>query len=88
MTLVFQFVSVSVLLTSLSSHLYTTIEQSYDDIEETLRSCVGAMISAKSWKDPSPNLPVMLQRDIGGAVVFRALAVVYLQYDICLPFWW
>lgn len=61
------------------SHLYTVIEHNYDEIRTAVHSCVGGMVAARTWRDTTPNLPPMLQSDLDGALVFKALTTVYLQ---------
>lgn len=44
---------------------------------------MSGMITARTWKDTTFNLPPMLQSDLDGALVFKALTTVYLQ---CVAF--
>lgn len=64
------------------SHIYTVIEHNYDDVQAVVRSCISGMVAARTWKDTTLGLPPMLQSDLDGALVFKALTTVYLQYVI------
>ncbi|KIP03942.1 hypothetical protein PHLGIDRAFT_76808 [Phlebiopsis gigantea 11061_1 CR5-6] len=62
------------------NHLYTIVEHNYDDIQSVIKACMSGMIAARTWKDTTFNLPPMLQSDLDGALVFKALTTVYLQF--------
>ncbi|EKM48337.1 uncharacterized protein PHACADRAFT_214845 [Phanerochaete carnosa HHB-10118-sp] len=81
---IFEFMSSDLILkTTLhknTNHLYTILEHNYEEIQEVMRSCIGGMVGAKTWRDTTPNLPPMLQSDLDGVLVFKSLTTVYLQY--------
>ncbi|KIJ51765.1 hypothetical protein M422DRAFT_203039 [Sphaerobolus stellatus SS14] len=60
------------------NHLYTVIEENYEAIHKVLRSCVGRMIEARSWKDAANTMSRSTNLD--GVVVFKTLSTVLLQY--------
>ncbi|KAI0956522.1 hypothetical protein AcW1_005178 [Taiwanofungus camphoratus] len=62
------------------NHLYTVLENNCETIAAVIQSCVGGMVNARSWRDPTPNLPAMLQNSLDGVVVFKTLSTVLLQY--------
>ncbi|KAL4242825.1 hypothetical protein ABKN59_011535 [Abortiporus biennis] len=62
------------------NHLYTVIEENFEQIAAVLRTCIGGMINEKSWKDPTPSLPSTLQSSLDGAVIFRTVFVVLIQF--------
>lgn len=64
------------------SHLYTVLENNYDIVHAVIEQCVEGMIQAKSWQDPTPSLPSMLQNSLSGVVVFKTLTTVLHQ---CVP---
>ncbi|KAI0071801.1 hypothetical protein K474DRAFT_1630013 [Panus rudis PR-1116 ss-1] len=60
--------------------LYTTILNNYTPFHETISRCIGDMIACKTWKDPTPNLPAMLQNHLDGVTLFRTLSTVLFQF--------
>ncbi|CCM04279.1 uncharacterized protein FIBRA_06450 [Fibroporia radiculosa] len=62
------------------NHLYTVLENNYDTIHAVIENCIGSMIDAKSWKDPTPGLIPSLQNSLDGVVVFKTLSTVLHQF--------
>ncbi|EED83477.1 predicted protein [Postia placenta Mad-698-R] len=62
------------------NHLYTVLENNYDTVHAVIEQCVEGMIQAKSWQDPTPSLPSMLQNSLSGVVVFKTLTTVLHQF--------
>ncbi|RPD60417.1 hypothetical protein L226DRAFT_469457 [Lentinus tigrinus ALCF2SS1-7] len=60
--------------------LYTIIKNNHESVFATLHRCIGAMMTAKSWKDPTPNLSSTLQNTLDGVTVFRTSSTLLLQY--------
>ncbi|KXN82335.1 NFX1-type zinc finger-containing protein 1 [Leucoagaricus sp. SymC.cos] len=60
--------------------LYAVIKNNHEYIFATLRSCLEAMMVAKSWKDYTPNLMPSLQNTLDGLTIFRTLTTTFLQY--------
>ena len=59
------------------------IKNNHEYIFSTLRSCLAAMMTNKTWKDTTANLTASLQNSIDGVAVFRTLATVFLQSVSC-----
>ncbi|KAI0028475.1 hypothetical protein K488DRAFT_58479 [Vararia minispora EC-137] len=58
--------------------LYTTVEQSFDELSETLSSSMSALIQRKSWNDASRG-GLGRQNSLSGVTVFRALTALLAQ---------
>ncbi|KXN82337.1 NFX1-type zinc finger-containing protein 1 [Leucoagaricus sp. SymC.cos] len=60
--------------------LYAIIKNNHDHIFATLQTCIKGMMTAKSWKDPTPNLTPTMQNTLDGLTIFRTLTTTFLQY--------
>ncbi|KAI0316337.1 hypothetical protein OF83DRAFT_1127452 [Amylostereum chailletii] len=60
--------------------LYTNVDQSFTAFSNTLRTCMGAIIRAKSWADCTPGLPDNRQNTLDGVIVFGTLSTLLLQF--------
>ncbi|KAH9478522.1 NFX1-type zinc finger-containing protein 1 [Psilocybe cubensis] len=56
------------------NHLYTVVEDNYDDLHAVVDSCMNSMIKRNSWRDPGSAA------NLDGANVFKTLTTVFLQY--------
>ncbi|KAI0338622.1 hypothetical protein BDW22DRAFT_1362689 [Trametopsis cervina] len=79
---IFEFMTSDLILKSTihknTNHLYTLVENNFDEIQAVVLSCMNEMITAKSWKDPSAY--VNQQGNLSGVIVFKALTTLYLEY--------
>ncbi|RDX40863.1 hypothetical protein OH76DRAFT_1412593 [Lentinus brumalis] len=60
--------------------LYAIIKNNHESVFAALDRCLEAMMTAKSWRDPTPNLSPSLQNSLDGVTVFRTLSTLLLQY--------
>ncbi|KAI0696188.1 hypothetical protein BC835DRAFT_1272285 [Cytidiella melzeri] len=60
------------------NHLYTLVENNFDEIQRVVCGCMDELIASKSWKDPSPY--ASQPNELSGIVVFKALSTLYLEY--------
>ncbi|KAI0313808.1 hypothetical protein OF83DRAFT_1248643 [Amylostereum chailletii] len=60
--------------------LYTNINQNFDAISDTLRTCMGTIIDAKSWLDTTPGLSANRQNTLDGVIVFGTLSTLLSQF--------
>ncbi|PPQ89247.1 hypothetical protein CVT25_001326 [Psilocybe cyanescens] len=64
---------VSIFESGVENHLYTAVEDNYDDIHAVIMSCMNSMIKRKSWKDPGSLA------NLDGAVVFKTISTLFLH---------
>ena len=65
-----------------SSHLYAILINNYEVFRAVLHASLEKMIQAKTWKDPTSNLPQFLQNSLDGVTIFQTVATVLYQYVI------
>ncbi|KAF5314903.1 hypothetical protein D9619_007516 [Psilocybe cf. subviscida] len=57
------------------NRLYVTVEENYDEIQDTIRKSMKTLIERKSWKDPSSS-----SWSLDGATIFKTITTLLQQF--------
>ena len=64
----------------LHSALYAVLYEHWATVSATIESSLKSMISNRTWIDPTPGLPEILQGKLTGIVVFKTISDLVIQY--------
>jgi hypothetical protein len=65
---------------TLLSALYAVLYEHWEIVSAIIESSMQSMISNQTWNDLNPGLPGNLQGKLTGAVVFKTLSELVIQY--------
>ena len=70
---------------TLHSALYAVLYEHWETVSAIVESSMKSMISNQTWNDTAPGLPENLQGKLTGAMVFKTLSELVIQYAKTYP---
>jgi len=64
----------------LHSALYAVLYEHWETVSAIIESSLKSMISNRTWIDPTPGLPEILQGKLTGILVFKTISDLVIQY--------
>jgi len=65
---------------TLHSALYAVLYEHWATVSAIIESSLKSMVSNRTWNDPTPGLPEMLQGKLTGIAVFKTISELVIQY--------